>query len=211
MTRKDRRVNRTIQLLRDALIDLCLERGYDSLTIQDITDRANLGRATFYLHFRDKDELLFSILRETADELYEQIDTKLNAMFRYGDVTPLQITFQHAAENRNLYQIILHRHGVGSVERELRDYVASKAEKHIEEVLHGSPSPFPIKLSSNIVAQALLGTLEWWLENDTPYPADYMARAFYELSVVGIFKAMGMKVASKNGGDAQPETQNAHE
>ena len=51
MTKIDRRVQRTIQLLRDALIDLSQERGYDTVTIQDITDRANLGRATFLSAF----------------------------------------------------------------------------------------------------------------------------------------------------------------
>lgn len=195
MTKIDRRVQRTIQLLRDALIGLSQERGYDTVTIQDITDRANLGRATFYLHFRDKDELLLSTLREIADELLVQIDPQLNAMFRHGDVTPLAVIFQHAAENRNLYQIILNRRGAGSVEHELREYVAAKAEKYVEEVLRGSPSPLPIKLSANIFAQALLGAVEWWLENDLPYPADYMARAFYELAVVGVLKALDLDAA----------------
>lgn len=201
MAHQDRRINRTLQLLRDALIDLSLERGYDSVTIRDITDRANLGRATFYLHFRDKDELLLSILRETVDELYEQIDPEINAMFKHGDITALQLVFQHAAEHRNLYQIILRRRGVGSVEHELRDYVAGKAEKHIEDVLRGRTSPYPIKLSSYVVAQALLGTLEWWLENNMLYPADYMARAFYELAMVGSFKAMGLNVISSDDTD----------
>lgn len=196
MTRIDRRVQRTVQLLRDALIELSLEHGYDSVTIQDITDRANLGRATFYLHFRDKDELLLSTLQETADELLVRIDPQLNAMFKFGDTTPLRVIFQHAAENRTLYQIILHRHGVGSVEHDLRDYIANKGRKYIEEVLRDRPSPLPVELSCNIFARALMGTIEWWLENDMPYSAEYMARAFYELAVVGILKALDLEVAA---------------
>jgi AcrR family transcriptional regulator len=54
----DRRIQRTRQLLRNALFALIIERGYESIAIQDITERANLGRATFYLHYQDKEELL---------------------------------------------------------------------------------------------------------------------------------------------------------
>ena len=54
----DRRVNRTIESLRNALIELIVEKHYDSITVQDIIDRANVGRSTFYTHFRDKEDLL---------------------------------------------------------------------------------------------------------------------------------------------------------
>ncbi len=58
--RLDRRVQRTRKLLRESMMALILEEGYDAISIQDITDKANLGRATFYLHFKDKDEVLSS-------------------------------------------------------------------------------------------------------------------------------------------------------
>ena len=54
----DRRIQRTRQLLREALFALIVERGYEAITVQDITERANLGRTTLYLHYRDKEELL---------------------------------------------------------------------------------------------------------------------------------------------------------
>ncbi len=64
--KEDRRVARTRQLLRDALVSLILERGYDEVTVQDVLDRANLGRSTFYAHYRNKDDLLFSGFEEFA-------------------------------------------------------------------------------------------------------------------------------------------------
>src|ERR1041385_2364465 len=69
----DRRKVRTRQMLRDALIALILEKGYDTTTVEDITNRANLGRATFYLHYRDKDELLLHTLEATFDELVKNL------------------------------------------------------------------------------------------------------------------------------------------
>ena len=56
MTKTDRRVQRTRELLQKALIALISERRYDAITIQDIVDRANVGRTTFYLHYSSKDE-----------------------------------------------------------------------------------------------------------------------------------------------------------
>src|SRR5690242_13310 len=56
----DRRIQRTRQLLLDSLIQLILEKGYESITVQDIIDRANVGRSTFYSHFQDKEDLLLS-------------------------------------------------------------------------------------------------------------------------------------------------------
>src|SRR5437870_7897295 len=60
MTKTDRRVQRTRELLHKALIDLISERGYGAITIQDIVDRANVGRTTFYLHYSSKDDLFMS-------------------------------------------------------------------------------------------------------------------------------------------------------
>ena len=58
--KQDRRVGRTVTSLRKALTELILEKHYDSITVQDIIDRANVGRSTFYTHFRDKEDVLIS-------------------------------------------------------------------------------------------------------------------------------------------------------
>jgi len=70
MAKTDRRVQRTRELLQKALIDLINERGYDPITIQDIVDRANIGRTTFYLHYSSKDELLMSCHEAIVSEFH---------------------------------------------------------------------------------------------------------------------------------------------
>src|SRR5215510_4033298 len=72
----DRRVQKTRKLLQDALIELVAEKGYESVTIREILDTANVGRSTFYAHFQDKDQLLHSIL-DRLDELFEQHKKRL--------------------------------------------------------------------------------------------------------------------------------------
>ena len=71
-TRFDRRRQRTRQQLKDAAGRLILERGYDAVSIQDITDALDLGRGTFYLHFRDKQEIVAAILRDTFQQMEMQ-------------------------------------------------------------------------------------------------------------------------------------------
>src|SRR5438132_11824277 len=68
----DRRVQRTRQLLQDALISMMVEKGYEATTVQDIIDRANVGRATFYAHFADKETLLASRLEDLRALLMER-------------------------------------------------------------------------------------------------------------------------------------------
>ena len=66
--RTDRRIQRTRQALRNALLQLVKEKGYDSILVEEITQRANLGRATFYLHYKDKEDLLVDVFSEIAKE-----------------------------------------------------------------------------------------------------------------------------------------------
>lgn len=74
MARKDdRRIQRTRKQLRESMLALILDRGYDDISIQDVTDHANLGRATFYLHYREKDDLYRDVLQNMADEFLESL------------------------------------------------------------------------------------------------------------------------------------------
>src|SRR5512133_4407009 len=76
----DRRARRTRKQLKEALFALVLEKGYDGVTIEDITERADLGRTTFYLHYRDKEELLLESIDSISEELMEQIAPVRTAM-----------------------------------------------------------------------------------------------------------------------------------
>src|SRR5215467_15595598 len=82
---EDRRVRRSRRLPQDALLELILEKGYDKVTVQDILDRADVGRATFYAHFRDKDDLLVSGSEELREVLRAQMTAFLEAEDRPSD------------------------------------------------------------------------------------------------------------------------------
>jgi len=192
----DRRVQRTRQLLRDALMELILERGYDSIVIQDITDRANLGRATFYLHYRDKEDLLFDSLEQVFNELVKRIRDLQTQPGSTGTDPASLMMFEHAAENNVLYTVMLSARAVPTLQRRVRDYIAEVVRMRalaLQPGLDKDPS-VPLNLISNYAAGAMLGLVTWWLENDMPYPPDYMAEMLERLIREGTNGVFGPQV-----------------
>jgi AcrR family transcriptional regulator len=108
----DRRVRRTQKLLHRALISLVLEKDYDSITIQEILDRADIGRSTFYAHFKSKDELLISGIHELRDTLDSAMQSERSPSNRREAVVGFSLAmFQHASEYREVYRALLNMQG----------------------------------------------------------------------------------------------------
>src|SRR5512143_406333 len=123
----DPRVVRTRQMLRDALVALIAEKGFDALTVQDIAERAKLNRATFYLHYHDKQDLLENSLRDAIDELMADIgastDEQGQLVFE-GPLRPIKTIFEHVAQHARFYRVMLSAEGVPAFSAGVRDYMA---------------------------------------------------------------------------------------
>ena len=101
----DRRVQKTRKLLQDALIELVAEKSYESVSIREILERANVGRSTFYAHFQDKDQLLHSIL-DRLDGLFEQHEKLfLDAKNNFGNADLLNLTYEYSP-TLSLFQFV---------------------------------------------------------------------------------------------------------
>lgn len=192
----DRRVRRTRIRLRDALIQLILEKGYDNITIQEITDTADLSRATFYLHYKDKDELLASSLEEMFDELMDSVkDLMLRRKLELvdGDAPSLP-AFKHVEEYADLYKSLLGEKGVSSVINRILDYIAGIGAQQYRLVIEDEDEtnlPVPIEVASRHLAGAMFSMVSWWIDNDMPYTAEEMAQHFHRLTVPSIMSAIG--------------------
>ena len=108
---QDRRVRRTQKLLGEALIALALERGYKNITIQDVTDRADIGYRTFFRHYVGLDELLIDVAQSRSDEIYEilnipspdaELDNPIPLFRELG-----QTLFQHVQQNQTNFRFLL--------------------------------------------------------------------------------------------------------
>ncbi|MDQ7024106.1 MAG: TetR/AcrR family transcriptional regulator [Anaerolineae bacterium] len=195
----DRRVRRTRKRLRNALIELILEQGYESITIQEITDRADLSRATFYLHYQNgKDELLGVSLEAMFDELVESVQDLVYQQNLDSDEKqpPSLLAFKHVQEYSNLYKSLLGNKGVSSVIYRTLDYIARISRKQLDglKLEHQiDTAPIPIELAAQHSAGSLFAMVSWWLENDMPYSAEEMAQFYQAITVPSIRAALGIE------------------
>jgi AcrR family transcriptional regulator len=111
MAEHDRRVRRTRRLLIEALLALIMEKGYAKLTVQDILDRADVGRSTFYAHFRDREALLVACFDNVRDELRREIDALTPGASPPDPARPAAAIFAHAQRRRPVYRALCGRQG----------------------------------------------------------------------------------------------------
>lgn len=174
----DRRIQRTRTLLRDALMRLIIARGYDEITIQDITDEANVARTTFYLHFSDKDDLLFSTMRDVYEELYAQVGNKAaDSFFSETEDDCHAEDFLHVQEFAEFYRIMLSERGSAAFLARVRQYLAESimAKSLPTYVPEGQEARIPLDIMAYAIAGAQIGVTKWWLDNGMPYSSKRMA------------------------------------
>ncbi len=171
----DRRVARTRRALRDALVALIHERGWEGFGVQDVCDRADVGRSTFYLHFADKEDLL----GEGFADLRRGLRAQLGAT---GDPTrPLGFTLgmiRHAHENQRVFRAVVGKKSGQVVQRKFRDLVLDLVREDLSAL--GAPAPRRDALAA-FVAGAFLELLTWSIEQRSPMEAEALDALFHEL------------------------------
>lgn len=182
MEKLDRRVVRTRRLLRDSLMELILEQGYDAITVQDITERANLGRGTFYLHYQDKADLLEKSLVSIYEDLLSYLEP-FSLEDSLSDPRPIIRAFEYAGENKELFLVILNE-ASETVFREFRHTMTKHTAVQIKNRL--KDDTLPVSLLANHLISSLLTLIAWWLENEMPYPAEKMVNIFHQLTYSGL-------------------------
>jgi AcrR family transcriptional regulator len=187
MQKVDRRIQRTQQLLGDALVSLILEKGYEAVTLKDITDRANVAYVTFFRHYKDKDQLLMQRLQESLVELTDCIETaaseiQKNAVLENEGL----LIFRHVQENSSLYRTLLSsrggHQGSSRVRKRTQDIIASIFLRACSPI-YDSSHVVPADVAANHIASSLLSLIEWWLEHDMPYPLERMGQMYSTLII----------------------------
>jgi AcrR family transcriptional regulator len=180
-SRHARRRAQTRSRLAHSALQLVLERGYESITIQDITERADLGRGTFYIHFKDKEEAVWASFEELFRQLeqtsHRQLDRRTPQVEYYG----LLNIFRHAAAHRDLYRVMFGGQGSARLAGRAQDYLAGIFLTDIRD--NPQPSEVDFHLPEEFEAQYLVGVLSrllsWWLETPQAYSPEQMAGMTY--------------------------------
>lgn len=191
-TTTDLRVQRTLQLIREALISLMDEQGFDRTTVRDITASAAINRATFYLHYQDK----YDLLKKTVDEMMRQLEEAMQLPPDFSadqfnmdaDVPPHSFIrqFEHLAANARFYKVMLSPNGVPGF--------AARMEHVIQDALFerlslAQPNELNLSLPRELIIRyatsAHIGLMKHWLESGMPYSAHYMATQLKRLHMLG--------------------------
>jgi AcrR family transcriptional regulator len=176
----DRRIQRTKRRLRQALIDLTLAEGFETLTIRAIVRRANVGYATFFRHYKGKDELLLDVL----DHLLAQIQTLLQPVLDTADSNQNSsansgtILFTHVRDNEALYRVLLSSEGNHFALDRLR---AAGVESVLAQHTPLPDSPIPAEIAAHHIVNATIALIQWWLTHNMPYPPERMGEIYGEL------------------------------
>lgn len=194
---RDRRVRRTRRNLGEALIALIVERGYDRITVQDILDRADVGRSTFYAHFRDKDALLLSSFDELRDDLRRDMDALTPGEMPDDPAHPVSVVFRHTYDHRPIYRALCGRQGGNVVDGHLRTMFGALLGDHLRPHLAAAGSSLPPPIVAEFYASALIGVLKWWVNEDFPYPPHEVATAYGALAAPGVMAAIGARPTSE--------------
>jgi len=179
-SRHQRRRERTRKQLQDAMLGLVLEKGFDSIAIQEITDRADLGRGTFYFHFDCKEDALWSIvedrIRLTEREVAEDFEGKLPEQAEYYGYRNI---FQHIALNKDIYQVIVGSKGSQEVANRAKQYMVDETIRDMENFGLYQEIGQPPEITAQIVVGILISLAYWWIENPNDYSAQDLAAIVY--------------------------------
>jgi AcrR family transcriptional regulator len=165
----DRRVQRTRQTLQNALSELILEKGYEKVTVQDVIDRANVGRSTFYAHFEDKEQLLLS----GFEPLRAKFEDFLSGQsFDHETPWALSLTmFQQVQKQKGGYITLTH------IQKFLYGYLLG----HLRSAFPKGNKNIPPELLAHYVASSFIALMTWWIDNKYPIPAEKMNEYFRQL------------------------------
>lgn len=191
---EDRRTRRTRRALSDALVALVLERGFTAITVEDVAERADAARATFYSHFQGKEDLFNRVTSDLVAELAERMQPALTESAIGFTGKPLLELLRHARDERDRYRIVLRGEGDGKPLQMFTDSLArATSEQFRLRAEHNGVTP---RIDSELLARVWVGeqlaVLRWWVEHDAPpMPAEEVSRMLLELAMHGRYWASG--------------------
>ncbi|RED59299.1 TetR/AcrR family transcriptional regulator [Cohnella lupini] len=179
-TKTDRRILRTKEAINKAFLELFTEKELEQITINDISERANVNRGTIYLHYTDKYDLLDKCIEDHLSNMFvacsvsidfnrDKIDLidELTSVFDYFEANFLFFSAMISTQRTSVFR-----------ERMLQIVVANLNEKLDQRDIHRSMNK---ELIVQFTASAFVGTTEWWIRNHMPHSPQYMAEQLWKL------------------------------
>lgn len=195
----DLRVKRTHKMIIEAFFHLVDGKGYDNITIQDIADEAMINRATFYAHFKDKQDLYEQIFDFTINAFTSVIDTEQIIVSNRIKVKQIEFLLTHIynniQKNKKFFLTIMDGSSNELLRKKLADIIYEKyADIFSKLKITENDIEVPIDFIIEYMTSIFIGTLHWWITSDTDMTPNHLARLVIKLVGNGHLTVLGIEI-----------------
>ncbi|HEY2116040.1 MAG TPA: TetR/AcrR family transcriptional regulator [Candidatus Angelobacter sp.] len=191
----DRRARRTREVLGDALVGLMHEKPFQKIKVNEVLKRAEVGRSTFYSHYRDKEDLFLS----DVDDFWASVSMKLSRDAEASRrVAPVRELFEHVGQAREFYAALVKSEKVHDVMDLGIGHFARGIEQRLKQLRSEGNSVAACQAISHSLAGALFSMLFWWLDRSMPLPAAEMDALYHRLAWSGAVSALTQATAESS-------------
>ena len=180
----DQRIRRTCERLGSAMVALIQEKSIDDVTVQEVLDRASVGRSTFYLHYLDKDDLLLSQLEKFLETMSTALSIRQEESHR---VVPVAELFEHIGSQKKVYRALADSGRLNDFFDLAQGYFARGIEQRLKESKRLSSFPQPeVAARASALAGSVLSLLRWWLDRGAKESPRAMDELFHRMVWKGL-------------------------
>lgn len=182
MNKPDRRIEKTRKAIFGAFSDLMQERKYSDISVQQIIDRANVGRTTFYTHFPTKDSLLIESINSIFESFHHKTTDNLKDENQIAELMPVSEIFTHISENKRIIKSLFRSEMDELLFRNFKNYWNNILETHISSKISDHKiSAIPIDILSNHITNSLINLVKWWINSEMTYTPQQMEEYYWLL------------------------------
>ncbi|MDY0941132.1 MULTISPECIES: TetR/AcrR family transcriptional regulator [Priestia] len=197
-SKTDRRIIRTKRFIRDALTELMEEKGFEGVTVRDLTKKADINRGTFYLHYQDKYDLLEKSENEVIQEIKEFIKKAnpneiVSTNLKEQPLPFIVALFEYIQENARFMQVMLGPKGNPGFHLKIKEVMKTNMLEKLELVNSQTPPLVPLEHLMSYVTSAHLGVIQYWLEQDMKQSPREMALTLASMTFFGPAYVAGIK------------------
>jgi len=172
-TKTDRRILKTREAINKAFLELFSEKELDHITINDISERANVNRGTIYLHYTDKYDLLNKCIEDHLSKMFISCTPASSGREHMGLISELNPVFTYFADNFLFFSAMLSNQRTAVFRERLLQIVAANVMEKLDtqEIQQDTDKA----LTAHFMASAFVGTVEWWILNKMPHSPEHMS------------------------------------
>jgi AcrR family transcriptional regulator len=197
-SKTDRRIIRTKRFIRDALTELMEEKGFEGVTVRDLTNKADINRGTFYLHYQDKYDLLEKSENEVIQEIKEFIKKAnpneiVSANLQEQPLPFIIALFEYIQENARFMQVMLGPKGNPGFYLKIKEVMKTNMLEKLKLIDNKISPLVPLEYLMSYVTSAHLGVIQHWLEQDMKQSPREMALTLASMTFLGPAYIAGIK------------------